>query len=1012
MTTSGSPFPLPRSWEIPELTQINRLPARSFHFPFPDAEKAATRNPAKSKWVTSLDGEWSFNYFEKPEEVNPDLLGKKPTKSTKSIHVPGNWTVQGWDKPHYTNVQMPFENTPPCVPQENPTGLYRKTISIPKTWKNRRTVLHLGGIESVGVIYIDGVFVGWSTDSRLPAEFDISPYLVPGKEHQLAILVIRYSAFSYAEDQDHWWMAGLHRSVKLISTDQVWIEDIFAKTGYKHQKNTGSLDLDVRLGLTGAPGQKCRVDIQLDDPQGKPVWKKPKSVDVDGTSYRLGGFTGHFSKNIENCAPWSAETPQLYTLHLSLHDQETGEIIEATCIRIGFKTAKIKNGQLIFNGQPILIKGVNRHDHDPDHGKTVDRKWLIEDANLLKSHNFNAVRTAHYPNDPEWLDICDEVGLYVVDEANQECHANYNTLGHDPRWQKTIIERSERMVMRDRNHASIYAWSLGNETGYGLNHDLAADAVRNLDDSRLLHNEAADRASWTQGRTELTPGGERSNDFRCPMYPQISTFISYGKNPTDTRPYIPCEYSHAMGNSNGGLKETWDAIYKYPMLQGGYIWDWVEQGLRKKAPDGTEFWAYGGDFGDEPNDVNFNCNGMVQPDRRPKPAMAECKVIFQPVLATSFNKKTNEVCFLNRDFFRNADWLTWIVSITCNDNIVYEADWGAIKIAPQKSKKLLLKLPEVKAQAGEEVVIHFRGMAEGLEMCQSHFVLSRKAPKLKKGDTIAPTDLSNFGLKALPELHILRGYLDNDGVKGKEEQWTAEWKPLGRWRKAGIDQLSLADEQTTSTEESLQVERIYNTAHLEKAIRHNQCLQFFAGGWIKMEQSFDIDSSLPDLPRLGVKLELPHELQQVAWRGLGPLETYCDRKAAGIPGCYKGTVTEQFFPYVVPQESGNHEGLRWICARREDGSGLMACSTQPFSGSVLPYSSEEIINSYHPYELPQTERVHMNLDIAQRGVGTASCGPDVLDQHKVQPGSYSFTWWLKALQPGEKPEDHYPQLPK
>lgn len=1011
MKSPASPFPFPRCWEIPELTQINRLPARSYHFPFHSPEKAATRDPAKSKWVQSLDGEWTFDYFDRPEDLPADLIDAPPAGNSL-IRVPGNWTVQGWDKPHYTNVQMPFENSPPRVPMANPTGLYRKQISIPKTWKGRRTLLHLGGAESVAIVYVDGKFVGLSSDSRLPAEFDVTSFLEPGTPHLLSILVIRYSAFSYVEDQDHWWMAGIHRSVKLISTGSVWFEDIFAKTAYKPKKKLGHLDLEIKLGFMGAPGAHCVIHARLEDPSGKGVWKKPLDQKVDGTSYRIDGFGAAFYQSVPNCLPWSAEEPHLYKLHLELHDAASGKLIEATCLRIGFKSVKIKNGQMLLNGQPVLIKGVNRHDHDPDHGKTVSRKWLIADAGLLKSHHFNAVRTAHYPNDPEWLDICDEVGLYVIDEANQEAHANYATLGHDPRWRNTFVERATRMVMRDRNHACIYAWSLGNETGYGINHDLGADAVRLLDDSRLLHNEPADRATWLQGGTELTPGGERSSDFRCPMYPQISVFQSYGKNPTDRRPFIPCEYSHAMGNSNGCLKDTWDIIYKYPVLQGGFIWDWVEQGLRKQTSDGKPFWAYGGDFDDQPNDVNFNCNGLVMPDRIPKPAMAECKKVFQPVQPTAFNRESGQLSLLNRDFFRNADWLSWRISLTCNGKLQYEAELGKLRIAPQCEKTIKLKIPQCTPQPGESWVLHLIGDAEGLNMCREDFVVAEKAPGRFKGTVgpvLAPEELL---LEEYPEMQILRGFTDNDGVKGKVEQWTADWKPLGRWHQAGIDKLTLESAQTENLKGGLRIQRIYNTPRLASAVTHVQKLSFFRDGWVKMDQHFHVAQELPDLPRLGIRLRLPADIDQVEWLGLGPGESYPDRRAGVWPGRFIGGLADQLFPYVVPQESGNRESLNWICARNAKGRGLLACSTRKFSGSVLPYTPEDLIAASHPHELPETGSVYMNLDIRQRGLGTASCGPDTLDIYKIFPGEYQFTWWIKVLERHEDPDLLYRKLPR
>jgi beta-galactosidase len=1029
MTTSPSPFPFPRCWEIPELTQINRLPARSHHFPFPDATKASTRNPDKSRWVTSLDGEWAFDYFASPEEVNPRLLGRKPGK-TKTITVPGNWTRQGYDKPHYTNIQMPFENTPPVVPNENPTGVYRKLISIPKSWKNRKTRLYIGGAESVALVYIDGQFIGMSTDSRLPAEFDLSPFLTPGAEHVLAILVIRYSAFSYVEDQDHWWMAGLHRSVKLISTDTVWLEDVFAKTGYVDSDGSGRLVLDALLGLAGKPGRDCRVEATLTDPEGNAVWSTPKVMDISGTSYRKSGFAGQLSEEIPSVAPWSAEQPNLYQLLIHLLDKETGKTLEYTCIRIGFRTVCLQDGLMLFNGQPILLKGVNRHDHDPDLGKTVSRKWLLEDAKLLKEHHFNAVRTAHYPNDPEWLDICDEVGLYVMDEANQEAHDNYETLGRDPRWQNTFRERSERMVMRDRNHASIFSWSLGNETGYGLNHDLAADAVRALDDSRLVHNEAAERWGWKQGHNEYTPGGERSQDFHSPMYPQVQELIDFGKKPTDTRPFIPCEYSHAMGNSNGCLKDYWDAIYHYPQLQGGFIWDWVEQGLRETGPDGNEFWAYGGDYGDVPNDVNFNCNGLVQPDRIPKPAMAECKKVFQPIHLSGFKAKSGSVTLFNRDYFSNHGDLIWNWTLECNGVEIANGQAGSVDLPPQTSAELALNLPEKKGLPPGELFVHIRGCRNGTEMSSEQFLAKKASPSLKKSTPLNPTDpsiawkldakkaqLSSCTVDGQSLLHspitlqIARGYTDNEGVKGKSDHWTWPGKKMAQWHQAGIDKLTCTGKKVSIHKNKLHFQHRYQAGKLRNAFQHNQTCTFFENGWVQLEQDIRFHKDLSDLPRVGITVQLDDSLQHIDWYGRGPGEAYSDRKACGHISRFSGTPADLFFPYIVPQESGNLEDLRWISARNTEGYGLLACSREPFTGSAIPYTPQELNAARHPYDLPEPGRVHLNLDIATRGLGTGSCGPDTLDTYKLLENAYTFTWWMRVLTPDEDPGTLYPQLP-
>ena len=1017
-------FPFPRVWEVPELTEINRLPARASLFPFPDEAKALSRDPAKSKWVKSLDGSWAFDYFESPEAVPANLVKRRPSAKTAEITVPGNWTVQGWDKPHYTNIQMPFANTPPTVPEANPTGLYRKVISVPKTWQSRRTVLQIGGAESVVLVYLDGIFVGLSSDSRLPAEFDLSPHL-NGKEQVLALLVIRYSAFSYVEDQDHWWMAGLHRSVKLISTDQAWLEDVFAKTGFDAETETGKLDLTLRMGFSGHPGRKCAVAASLLDPAGKKVWRKPKTLAVDGTNYRDRGFEGRLTLEIAGARPWSAEIPDLYTLSLVITDAESGKTLEATALRIGFRSVRFENGLLLFNGKAVKFKGVNRHDHDPDFGKTVPVERMWQDARLLKEYNFNAVRTSHYPNDPMWYAICDEVGLYVIDEANQEAHDNYATLGHDPRWRRTFAERAERMVLRDRNHACIFAWSLGNETGYGLNHDLAADVVRALDDSRIVHNEPANRPGWKQGGNHYTPGGERSHDVHAPMYPALAEWIAFAKKPGDGRPFIPCEYSHAMGNSNGCLKEHWDAVWQYPVLQGGFIWDWVEQGLRKTGPDGREFWAYGGDYGDEPNDVNFNCNGLVQPDRVPKPALAECKKLFQPLHFARFNRKTGALTLQNRDAFRNADWLELSWEITVDGESAARGTLGQVNLPGGGETVVQLSLPEMKLLPGQEALIRFQADGEGRNVAWEQFPIAKKAFRkpgraktgldigvsgsavtVLQGDAEVHFDVKKGAVGTLcvegrtvalsgPRLQVLRGYIDNEGVKGRPEHWTAPRRNMGRWQLAGLHALKVRRAAGEVFDDGVRLTRVYAARQCANAFEHEQTWRFLQDGWMEIRHHVLVNASLPDLPRLGVTLELDPSLRYLSWYGRGPEETYPDRKAAGWIGRFDATVDQQVFPYVVPQESGNHEDVRWISVKAKSGPGLLVRSTEDFSASVLPYTPEEFNAARHPYDLPGTERVHLNLDHRHRGLGTASCGPDTLPQYLIHPGEYRFSFLMK-----------------
>lgn len=1049
----------PKFWELPELTQINRLPARSFAYPYQDAETALKRDPAQSCWNLNLDGEWDFDYFETPAEVPAKLLQTADAVATTGrIQVPGNWTLQGWDYPHYTNIPMPFENRPPHVPERNPTGLYRRTFSVPADWKQRRTLLRINGAESMVLVYVDGQFVGMSTDSRLPAEFDLSPWVKPGAEQCLALLVIRYTAFSYVEDQDHWWMAGLHRSVELLCTDNtVWIEDLAVQTAYQAEEKLCLADVVVRVGYQGHPGTRNLVMLRLYDTAGNEVWAADEPMAVNGTNYREDGFAAELSAAFPELSPWSAESPVLYTLVASLLDAESGAEIEHQSHRIGFRSVWLENGELKFNGQPILFMGVNRHDHDPDTGKTVSRERMIQDIMLLKQHNFNAVRTAHYPNDPLWLDLCDEYGLYVMDEANQEAHANYETMAHDPRWRTTFVERAERMVARDRNHACIFAWSLGNETGYGPNHDAAAIAVRQMDPSRLVHNEAALRFGWQQRHNEFLPGGELSNDFNSPMYPGLEGVQAFAENPTDDRPMIPCEYSHAMGNSNGCLKEFWDLVYRYPRLQGGFIWDWVEQGLRKQNEHGVEFWAYGGDYGDMPNDVNFNCNGLVMPDRQPKPAMTECHYLFAPVAFPS--KEGHFVAIRNRQFFRDTSWLKFEWELSEDGSIIASGPLPCPVLPPQTEQILQLPAEALRVATADTTaerhlriiartacaqpwcannhVVAWQQFSEKTEVPGTSGLAQKEAPdnlkravsevpgtsdlavsevpgtsdlaqkeepdNLKRAVSEVPgtldCELRAIWLEAglaevatLPEVHFVRGFTDNDGTKGKADHWTRGDKLLAKTNLAGL----------LNTRPGTR-EGYLSTPQVQDAIQHRQRMSKDVDGWLRVDNEWVFDAQLPELTRIGVRLKLDASYSQLEWFGLGPVESYCDRKAGAWMGRFASTVEDSFFPYIVPQESGNHEALRWLTLRKQDGSGMMVTALQPFSGSAIPYSSEEMLAAYHPFELPAVRHTHLNIDLRQRGLGTASCGPDTLPEYKIVPGTYQFTYWLKVIGKQEDP---------
>jgi beta-galactosidase len=554
---------------LPELASLNRLP--------PSASLA--RGPARQR---DLDGVWQFRLAARPEDA-PHALDAR--SGWRDLEVPGLWTMQGFGRPHYTNVVMPFGQRPPQVPDDNETGIYRRTFTIPRGWRSRPVVVHFGGSEGALYVLVNGEAVGISKDARTPAEFDVSALVHHDRANEIVAVVPRWSDASFLEDQDQWWHGGLPRSIKLVSPS---VRDVEF-----HGSRDGSLTL-------ATDGEEFRL------------------LDARGRIVERGALAnGRFAGTITAPHPWSAEGPALYTLQVD----GGGETVSTG---VGFRDVEIRDRNLLVNGEPVLFAGVNRHEHDDTRGRAITRASMERDVALMKQFNVNAVRTSHYPNDPYWLELCDRHGLYVIDEANVESHAYYDELCVDPRYRNQWVERVANMVERDKNHPSVILWSLGNESGYGENHDAAAGWVRARDPSRPLHYEGAIKFDWG--------GGSAATDVVCPMYPELGDVVEWAKEATDDpRPMILCEYSHAMGNSNGGLADYFAAFRSHDALQGGFIWEWVDHGIRQIDTAGRAYWAYGGDFGDEPNDSNFCADGIVWPDRTPHPALHELKFLAQPV---------------------------------------------------------------------------------------------------------------------------------------------------------------------------------------------------------------------------------------------------------------------------------------------------------------------------------------------------------------------------------------------
>ncbi|MFI5356157.1 MAG: glycoside hydrolase family 2 TIM barrel-domain containing protein, partial [Opitutales bacterium] len=698
-----------RTWQSPETLSFNRLPARATLYPYPTAALARRGDRTASPWWRSLDGEWDFRLVGRPEEVpadfvNPDFPTPAGTGWSK-LPVPSNWTMHGHDRPHYTNVIMPFPEQPPQVPAANPTGLYRRTFTVPADWQGRRTILHIGGAESVLYVWVDGQAVGLAKDTRLPSEFDLTPLVQAGATHTLAAVVVKWSDASFVEDQDQWWMGGIHREVYLYSQAGHHLADVFVRGDLADTLRLGSLHLDVRLGAPDEWGLGCKVRVQLHDPAGRAVWRRPH-VQAFPKENPWGQARKRLTATVPVLRPrlWSAEAPQLYTVVVTLSGPD-GREIEHTSSRIGFRRVVTRARQLLINGQPVRITGVNRHDHDDRRGKAVTRAGMRQDAIVMKQHNINAVRTSHYPNDPHWYELCDELGLYVFDEADVEAHAHYHELSHDTRYGPAFLDRAMRMVERDKNHPSIVVWSLGNESGYGPHHDAMAAWIRHRDPSRPIHYEGAITFDWARGHA--------ASDLVCPMYPQIEKLVAWVTDPknTDRRPVILCEFSHAMGNSNGSLGDYFDAFDRHAGLQGGFIWEWVDHGLKRRDVQGREYWAYGGDFGDEPSDRNFVCDGLVWPDRKPHPGLLEYKHLAQPVRVEAADARRGRFRIRNRRWFAGLRDLrgTWTVLVDGE-----EAATGrlpALNIAPQTELKFRLDYPPLVLGPQSTVHVNFRFFA-------------------------------------------------------------------------------------------------------------------------------------------------------------------------------------------------------------------------------------------------------------------------------------------------------------
>lgn len=1006
--------------QMPEVTGINRLPPRATLLPFPDAQSAKTRRRENTPWFQSLNGEWNFQWDGSSE--------------LRTIPVPSSWTLQNsGDWPIYTNIKMPFDCPPPRVPEENPAAIYQTSFVLDAAWFARRTVIHFGGVESAFFLFCNGAEVGMSKGSRTPAEFDLTPFVREG-ENKIEVRVFRWSDGSFLEDQDHWWMAGIYREVYLYSTAREYIQDVFARPVLNDDFLDAALNVDVCVGssFSQKQGDQFQVGLSLFDPDGNEValenaCRTTLLRPVRMTEWGRSELDHNLRFRFEISRPkhWNAETPNLYTLVVELKTLD-GTSIEATSARIGFRRYEVKGRDLLINGKRVQINGVNRHDHDQLHGKTVSRETMLKDIRLLKQFNFNAVRTAHYPNDPAWYELCDEYGLYVMDEANVECHDYYDQLCRDPRWTAAFLDRVQRMVHRDKNHACIFCWSLGNESGYGPNHDACAGWVRRFDPTRLVHYEGITRMEFGQAEVWFTPNrGLIASDLFSPMYPQVEDIIRFVREVGDSRPYITCEYSHAMGNSNGSLHEYFELFANEPGVQGGFIWDWVDQGLllhREKRmrgagwelpedeaaasaachqPGGKWFWGYGGDFGEERHDVNFCLNGLNFPDRTPKPAMFEFKKLAQPVGVEWLGN--GKVRITNKRYFTDLSDLAARWELLADGGVFESGELPALDVAPGESSVFqCLENGESFVPTIGKKTIHLDLSFQTLEKtawCDAGYEVAREQIEIQAGEQLLsksrPLSVSVEdgrvsircdGSVVLSELdlNLWRACTDNDGVRG----WTGqENKPMGQWQSAGFDRLQIETCKVTEERDTTVVSRTYGQG-IELTQTFTPCEE-----GLRVKNEFVFPESLPSLPRIGLKAVLPAGFEQLEWFGRGPHESYCDRKAGAFSRRWHSTVSEQYVAYVPPQEHGNHVDTRWLELGR-DSSVVRIAAEREFEFSASHFTADDLFCARHTDELTPRPETFVTIDLKQRGLGTGTCGPQTRPEYCVGPGVYAFDFTI------------------
>lgn len=989
-------------WENPEILHVNCEKPHSYFIPYDNELKAVQGVRGTSKFYKTLNGAWSFKYYDSVHKVEDDFYQEHfNLDAWEKLTVPSNWQMHGYDKPNYTNINYPYPLDPPYVPDHNPAGLYVRDFNIDCTEKERHLIFE--GVDSCFYVWINGIQIGYSQVSHMTSEFNITQYLKQGK-NRIAVMVLKWCDGSYLEDQDMWRLSGIFRDVYLLERDKIHISDIFIKTDLENDFCSSTVKCEIELN--GDYSLNSRGTIK--NKNGQIIIDKALNISKKG----------EFEITIAQPDLWSAETPNLYELMLT-----QGQ--EVILVKFGIRKIEIKDSIMLMNGKAIKFKGVNRHDSHPELGHTVPLEHMRRDLFLMKQHNINAVRTSHYPNDPRFLELCNELGFYIIDEADLETHGaeidGKNIVSMDPKFEKAYIDRMQRMVERDKNHPSVVIWSLGNESGYGINHLPMAAWVKNRDNTRLVHYEGM----WRN--LEIS---NSDIDIYSRMYPSIAQIEEFLQDETEKRPLVLCEYCHAMGNGPGDIKDYWELFYKHPRLAGGFVWEWTDHSVKTTTTEGKLYHAYGGDFGDEPNDSNFCIDGLVYPDRTPHTGLLELKNILTPVKTEASNLLTGEIKITNLYDFIDLSGLVLNWELEKDGVIIEAGEIGQLDLksfetelvrlpykSPQKPDgRYFLKIyytmkkDTVWAKKGYEIAFQqFELPIEALEKTMlgtidmSSIIVSEDPNEIiMEGNDFKYIFDRNQGgftqieyngvqmIKAVPDFKVWRAPADND-MHIKET-----------WVKEGYDKLSRHTYDVNvikKDDKQITIQADFSLGSRSKRpVLHGIALwTVFGSGDVILESRIKVREGMPFLPRFGLQLIMPAGNELVDYFGFGPHESYVDKHRSTWKSRFQNTVDGMFENYLKPQENGSHYSTEWAVVSNLLGMGLLFIGMEDFSFNASHFTPEDIEASSHPHKLVKRDETVVNIDYRMSGVGSNSCGPELLPEYRLSQTEILFKLRMKPV---------------